>query len=74
VILERFPNLQQLSPSEKLILVSELWNELQANPLDVPVSADVIAELDRRMEHFEKHPEEFRTWESVKARVVGSKA
>ena len=74
MILERFPNVQQLSPSEKLILVSELWNELEANPVDVPVSADVIAELDRRMEHFEKHPEEFTRWESVKERLLGSKA
>jgi putative addiction module component (TIGR02574 family) len=74
VILERFPSVQQLSPSEKLILVSELWNELEANPVDVPVSEEVIAELDRRIAHFEKHPEEYTTWESVKERLLGSKA
>lgn len=74
MILERFPNLQQLSPSEKLILVSELWNELESNPVSVPVSEEVIAELDRRIEHFEKNPQEFTTWEAVKKRLLDSKA
>jgi putative addiction module component (TIGR02574 family) len=74
VILERFPNLQQLSPSEKLLLVSELWNDLEANPANVPVTDDVLAELDRRIERFEKHPEEFTTWEAVKQRLLGSQA
>jgi len=74
VILERFPNLQQLSPSEKLILVSELWNDLEANPADVPVSNEVIAELDRRIDHFEKNPQDYTTWEAVRKRLLNSKA
>jgi putative addiction module component (TIGR02574 family) len=74
VILERFPNIQQLSPSDKLLLASELWNELEANPADIPVSPEIIAELDRRIQHFETHPEEFTTWESVKQRLLQSKA
>ncbi len=72
MILEKFPEVQKLSPSEKLIFVSELWNDLEANPSEVPVAREVIAELDRRMEHFRQHPEEFTTWQEVKARVLGS--
>jgi putative addiction module component (TIGR02574 family) len=74
MILERFPEVQKLTPSEKLIFVSELWNDLEANPSEVPVSPDVIAELDSRMEHFRQHPEEFTTWEKVKDRVLDSKS
>lgn len=73
MILERFPDVQRLSGSEKLMLVSELWNQLEANPADVPVSREVIAELDRRIEHFESHPEEFTTWETVRERLLNSK-
>ena len=69
IILEKFPDVQKLSPSEKLIFVSELWNDLEANPSEVPVSREAIAELDRRMEHFRQHPEEFTTWEEVKRSV-----
>ena len=71
MILERFPDVQRLSPSEKLLFVSELWNDLEAHPLDVPVSREVIAELDLRMDHFRQHPEQFTTWETTKERILG---
>ncbi len=74
MILERFPELQQMSSSEKLILLSELWNDLEAHPSEVPVSREVIAELDRRMEHFRRNPTEFTTWEGVKDRLLGSRS
>lgn len=74
MILEKFPEVQRLSPSEKLIFVSELWNDLEANPSEVPVSREIIAELDRRMEHFRQHPEEFTTCEKVKERILGAKS
>ena len=73
MILEKFPEVQRLSPSEKLIFVSELWNDLEAHPCEVPVSREIIAELDRRMDRFRQHPDEFTTWEEVKERVLGSK-
>jgi putative addiction module component (TIGR02574 family) len=72
MIIEKFPEVQRLSASEKLIFVSELWNDLEANPSELPVSPEVISELDRRMEHFRQHPNEFTTWEAVKERVLGS--
>ncbi len=74
MILEKFPALQKLSPSEKLLLVSELWNELEAHPSQVPVPPEIIAELGRRIEHFQNHPDHFTTWEDVQARVLGQKA
>jgi putative addiction module component (TIGR02574 family) len=73
MILEKFPEVGRLSPHEKLIFVSELWNDLEAHPSDVPVTPEIIAELDRRMEHFKEHPEDFTTWEAVKERVLGSR-
>jgi putative addiction module component (TIGR02574 family) len=73
MILERFPGVNRLTPSEKLIFVSELWNDLEAHPSEVPVSREVMAELDRRMAHFREHPEEFTTWEAVKERLLGSR-
>jgi putative addiction module component (TIGR02574 family) len=62
MILEKFPEVQKLSHSEKLQFVSELWNDLESHPAEVPVSSEVIAELDRRMKHFKQHPDEYTTW------------
>ena len=74
MILERFPEVQQLTSSEKLIFVSELWNDLEAHPSEVPVSREIIRELDQRMERFRQHPGEFTTWEAVKERILGGRA
>lgn len=71
MILEKLPEVRQLTASEKLMLVSELWNDLEAHPSEVPVSREIIAELDRRMEHFREHPDEFTTWEAVRERILG---
>jgi putative addiction module component (TIGR02574 family) len=71
MILEKFPEVLRLSPAEKLLFVSELWNDLEAQPSQVPVSREVIAELDQRMEQFRQHPEQFTTWEAVKERILG---
>ena len=73
MILEKFPEVQKLSASEKLLFVSELWNELEAHPSQVPVSPEIIEELERRPEHFRKHPDQYTTWEAVKERVLGSR-
>ena len=42
MILEKFPEVQRLSASEKLLFVSELWNDLEANPSEVPVSREIM--------------------------------
>lgn len=52
MILEQFPEVRSLSSSEKLLFVSELWNDLEEHPSEVPVSREILAELDRRMDHF----------------------
>jgi len=74
MILEKFPEVQRLSPSEKLIFVSELWNDLESHPSQVPVSPEIIAEVDRRMDHFKQHPDEFTTWDTVKQRILGTRS
>jgi putative addiction module component (TIGR02574 family) len=71
MILEKFPEVQKLPPLEKLSLVSELWNDLESNPLQTPVSPEIIAELDKRMENFRQHPDQFTTWENLKERLLG---
>lgn len=73
MILDEFPEVRRLTAAEKLIFVSELWNDLEAHPSEVPVPREVIAELNRRMAHFNEHPQEFTTWEAVKERILGAR-
>ena len=71
MILEQHPELSRLSPSEKLMLVTELWDNLAANPDQIPVTDEVVAELDRRMEEHRKTPAAVSTWEEVQLRILG---
>jgi putative addiction module component (TIGR02574 family) len=58
-----------LTPSEKLQLVEDLWDDLAATPEAVPVHDWQKEELARRKANLMQHPASGRTWEEVKQRV-----
>jgi putative addiction module component (TIGR02574 family) len=58
-----------LSPSEKLQLVEDLWDDLAAAPESVPVHDWQKEELARRKANLMKNPAAGRPWEEVKRRI-----
>jgi putative addiction module component (TIGR02574 family) len=58
-----------LSPSEKLQLVEDLWDDLAATPEAVPVHEWQKEELSRRKANLMNNPASGLTWEEVKKRV-----
>jgi putative addiction module component (TIGR02574 family) len=71
MILETLPQVSNLSLQQKFLLVTELWDELAAHPEKLPVSNEVIAELDQRMEAYRKDPSNVTTWEAIQTRLLG---
>jgi len=71
MILETIPDVNRLTPAQKLVLVTELWDDLAAHPNAVPVSPEQIAELDRRMEAYRRDPSQVTTWEAIQQRILG---
>jgi putative addiction module component (TIGR02574 family) len=65
MILETIPDVNRMTPAQKLLLVTELWDDLAAQPIDVPVSREQIAELDRRMAEYRRDPSRVTTWEAI---------
>lgn len=61
--------LRDLSFSEKLLLVEDLWDELASQPNGVPLSKPVKAELDRRCADYLANPAEGCSWEEAKQRL-----
>jgi putative addiction module component (TIGR02574 family) len=59
----------ELSPSEKLQLVQDLWDDLAAVPEAVPVHDWQKRELARRKENLLNNPASGLPWEEVKRRV-----
>jgi putative addiction module component (TIGR02574 family) len=60
-----------LSPSEKLQLVEDLWDDLAATPEAVPVYDWQKQELARRKANLLRNPASASTWEAVMRRVRG---
>jgi putative addiction module component (TIGR02574 family) len=58
-----------LSPSEKLQLVEDLWDDLAAAPEAVPVHEWQKQELARRKANLLKNPATGLSWEEVKRTV-----
>jgi putative addiction module component (TIGR02574 family) len=58
-----------LSPSEKLQLVEDLWDDLAVIPEAVPIHDWQKEELARRKTNLMKNPASGLTWEEVKRRV-----
>ena len=74
MILETIPDVNRLTPAQKLLLVSELWDDLAAHPTEVPVSREQIAfcaarnthgvasgQIDLMLERMEKPRDEIKT-------------
>jgi putative addiction module component (TIGR02574 family) len=64
-----FTSVLDLSPSEKLQLVEDLWDELAAAPEDVPVHDWQKQELARRKTNLMNNTDSGLSWEEVKRRV-----
>jgi len=71
MIIETISGVNQLTPAEKLLLVSELWDDLAANPSEVPVSREQIAKLDRRIEAYHRDAGQVTSWETIQQRILG---
>jgi putative addiction module component (TIGR02574 family) len=58
-----------LSPSEKLQLVEDLWDDLAAVPDSVPIHDWQKEELERRKANLQNNPASGLSWEEVKRRI-----
>ncbi len=59
----------KLTPEEKLQLVEKVWDELSEHSEDIPLTEAQKKELDRRLDEYEKNPENVLTWEEVNASI-----
>jgi putative addiction module component (TIGR02574 family) len=58
-----------LSPSEKLQLVEDLWDDLAATPSDVPIHEWQKEELARRKANLTQNSSSGLSWGEVKRRI-----
>lgn len=67
------PDLDQLSTSERLQLVQDLWDSIAAEPESVPITEAQKQELERRLSAYHKDKEAGASWAEVKERLQGER-
>jgi putative addiction module component (TIGR02574 family) len=68
MILDKLPNVQQLSHDQKWELIDDLWQQLLPPPNHEP-RPEIVALLEARMEEYRRDPAQGSTWAEAKARL-----
>ncbi|MEH2362315.1 addiction module protein [Nostoc sp.] len=64
-----FTQIFELTLSEKLQLVEDLWDSIAQVPEQIPVLDWQKEELDKRKATYLQNPDSGRSWEEVKERI-----
>jgi len=62
-------NLQELTPSEKILLAEDLWDSVASDEQLFPLTEDQKLELDARLANYFADPKAGDSWESVRNRI-----
>jgi putative addiction module component (TIGR02574 family) len=58
-----------LSVSERIQLVEDIWDSIAEVPGELPLSEAQKVELDRRLEAYHRNPDQGSPWAEVKERI-----
>lgn len=67
------PEIDQLSTSEKILLVEDLWDQIAAQPSAVPIPPSHVDELERRLLRQATHPGPLLSLEELQSRIDSRK-
>ena len=59
-------DLKNLTKSEKLLLINDLWDDITQDPSDIPLATQQEKKLDQRYGQFLNNPDEGKSWETFK--------
>lgn len=66
-------DLSHLTQEQKLELVHRLWDEIAANPEDIPLPPGTIEEMERRAAAYKANPGAAIPWEVLRERLSGER-
>jgi putative addiction module component (TIGR02574 family) len=68
-VLAEFESLRHLSVAEKLEVIGMLWRDIETSDEELPISDDVLREVERRVIEFQNSPTETFPREDLWKRV-----
>lgn len=70
---QSLPWFDEMSASEKILLLQDLWDRLAADSDQVETTARQREELDRRLECYHADPGATSAWDDVQVRIRASR-
>ncbi len=64
--------IMQLSVNERLQLVEDIWESIHNQPEELTLTDAEKEILDKRLDEFQKHPEQTVSWEEVKKNILSA--
>lgn len=62
-------DLFSLSIPERIQLVEDIWDSITVQPEKVELSSDIKDELDKRLDEYNKNPQDQTPWDEVRSRL-----
>jgi putative addiction module component (TIGR02574 family) len=59
----------QLSVNERLQLVEDLWDSIQVQPDELPLSDEHKSIIEQRLQSLQQNPSQTISWEDLKAQA-----
>ncbi|MDA3787957.1 MAG: addiction module protein [Desulfobacula sp.] len=63
------PEIKNLSTSEKILLVEDLWDNIAIDESRVPIPHSHKEELDRRLKRYQSHPTNLLSFDELQGRI-----
>ena len=63
------PQIAELSTSEKILLIEDLWDEISGEESDIPVPDSHKEELDVRLEQYNSNPGDLLSLDELQERI-----
>ena len=63
------PPFDQMTPTERVLYVQDLWDRIAEQPQDLPITETQRAELQDRLADYRAHPETSIPWEVARERM-----
>lgn len=63
----------QLSVAERVQIVEDIWDSIADSPEKLPLSENEKVELDKRLESYNRNPDDGIEWETLKRNLSQTK-
>ena len=69
MIVERIPEIDDLSPRDKLILATELWEQIETDYAKLPPDDAIVELLEARHREYLVDPTKVISWSELKSKI-----